>query len=253
MFKRKLSITKLVIGSVFALYTCASFGSGLFQTKAASKTSASGLSAGNVKVFTRMSSSIFLQPVPASEKVIYVVVRNTSTASNINFTKDLVSVLKKEGYTITDDPQKAHFILMANVLYIGKETKDHTVAGALAGGFGGAVVGNAVSSGGEGSLVGGLFGSLVGGIVGHMIQKDSYMMVVDIQLEERAPGTYTTTSTLASQGTNTIISTHNAAIKGWQIYRDRLVSGAEATNLDFASAEPVLKKQMAHSIGNLLP
>jgi outer membrane lipoprotein SlyB len=253
MFKRKLSMTKLVIGSVFALYTCTSFGSGLFQTKAASKTSASGLSAGNVKVFTRMSSSIFLQPVPPSEKVIYVLVRNTSTASNINFTKDLVSVLKKEGYTITDDPQKAHFILMANVLYIGKETKDHTVAGALAGGFGGAVVGNAVSSGGEGSLVGGLFGSLVGGLVGHMIQKDSYMMVVDIQLEERAPGTYTTTSTLASQGTNTVISTHNAAIKGWQIYRDRLVSGAEATNLDFASAEPVLKKQMAHSIGNLLP
>jgi len=253
MFRRKLSITKLVIGSVFALYTCASFGSGLFQTKAASKTSASGLSAGNVNVFTRMSSSIFLQPVPPSEKVIYVVVRNTSTARHINFTKDLISVLKKEGYTITDDPRKAHFILMANVLYIGKETKDHTVAGALAGGFGGAVAGNAVSSSSEGSLVGGLFGSLVGGLVGHMIQKDSYMMVVDIQLEDRAPGTYTTTSTLASQGTNTTMSTYNATIKGWQIYRDRLVSGAEATNLDFASAEPVLKKQMAHSIGNLLP
>ena len=60
MFKRKLSMIKLVIGSVFALYTCASFGSGLFQTKAANKTSASGLSAGDVKVFTRMLSLIHI-------------------------------------------------------------------------------------------------------------------------------------------------------------------------------------------------
>ena len=64
-------------------------------TTAGNGTSASGLSSGNVALSTKMSSSIFLQPVPSQDKIVYVSVRNTSTAIGLNFKNELISELKK--------------------------------------------------------------------------------------------------------------------------------------------------------------
>lgn len=221
-------------------------------TTAGPTTSASGLSSGNVALSTKMSSSIFLQPVAPQQKVVYVSVRNTSTATGLNFRNELISALIGEGYRITNNPQEANFMLMSNVLYIGKESHNYTMAGALAGGFGGALIGSRYQTG-TGVVAGGVLGALAGGIVGSMFNSKNYMMVVDIQLEQRQAGTYTTNSTAASQGTASTITTYNAGVKNWAIYRNRIISQASAMNLVFSSAEPLLKQQMAHSIANLLP
>ncbi len=221
-------------------------------TTAGSTTSASGLSSGNVALSTKMSSSIFLQPVSPQQKIVYVSTRNTSTATGLNFRNELISVLISEGYRVTNNPQDANFMLMSNVLYIGKESYNYTVAGALAGGFGGAFIGSRYNSG-TSMVAGGALGALAGGIIGSMFTNKNYMMVVDIQLEQRQAGTYTTSSTNASQGTASNITTYNAGVKNWAIYRDRIVSQASAINLQFSSAEPLLKRQMAHSIANLMP
>lgn len=221
-------------------------------TTAGSTTSASGLSSGNVALSTKMSSSIFLQPIAPQQKIVYVSARNTSTAAGLNFRNELISALISEGYRITNNPQEANFVLMSNVLYIGKESHNYTLAGALAGGFGGALVGSRYNSG-TGVIAGGVLGALAGGVIGSMFQNKNYMMVVDIQLEQRQAGTYTTSSTNASQGTASNITTYNSGVKNWAIYRDRIVSQASAINLKFSSAEPLLKRQMAHSIANLMP
>ena len=229
---------------VFAFSGCA--------TTAGPTTSASGLSSGNVALSTKMSSSIFLQPVAPQDKIVYVSARNTSTATGLNFRNELISALRSEGYSVANNPQKANFMLMSNVLYIGKESQNYTVASALAGGFGGAFIGSRYNSG-TSMIAGGALGALAGGIIGSMFQNKNYMMVVDIQLEQRQAGTYTTSSTNASQGTASNVTTYNAGVKNWAIYRDRIVSQASAMNLVFTSAEPLLKQQMAHSIANLLP
>ncbi|MCL4542924.1 MAG: complement resistance protein TraT [Deltaproteobacteria bacterium] len=229
---------------VFAFTGCA--------TTAGQATSASGLSSGNVALSTKMSSSIFLQPVAPQQKVVYVSARNTSTATGLNFRNELISALIDEGYRITNNPRKANFMLMSNVLYIGKESRSYTAIGALAGGFGGAFVGSRYNSG-TGVVAGGALGALAGGIIGSMFQNKNYIMVVDIQLEQREAGTYTTSSTNAGQGTASNITTHNGGVKNWAIYRNRIVSQASAINLKFSSAEPLLKRQMAHSIANLMP
>ncbi len=221
-------------------------------TTAGNGTSASGLSSGNVALSTKMSSSIFLQPVPSQDKIVYVSVRNTSTAIGLNFKNELISELINEGYRVTNNPQKANFMLMSNVLYIGKESKKYTVAGALAGGFGGAFAGSRYNSG-TSMIAGGALGALAGGIIGSLFNSKKYMMIVDIQLEQRQAGTYTTNSTNASQGIASHVTTYNAGIKNWAIYRDRVISQAAAMNLIFSSAEPLLKQQMAHSIANLMP
>jgi outer membrane lipoprotein SlyB len=199
-----------------------------------------------------MSSSIFLQPVAPQDKIVYVSVRNTSTATGLNFKNELTSALISEGYSVTNNPQKANFMIMSNVLYIGVESNNYTIAGALAGGFGGGFIGSRYNSG-TSMVAGGALGALAGGIIGSMFQNKNYMMVVDIQLEQRQAGTYTTNSTNASQGTASNVTTYSSGVKNWAIYRDRIVSQASAMNLVFTSAEPLLKQQMAHSIANLLP
>ena len=130
---KRLKLIVLVLAVLlpaFAFSGCA--------TTAGNGTSSSGLSSGNVGLSTKMSSSIFLQPVSPQDKVVYVSVRNTSTATGLNFRQELISELIGEGYKITNNPKEANFMLMTNVLYIGKRTKSYTMAGALAGGFGGA-------------------------------------------------------------------------------------------------------------------
>ena len=238
------TLAMLLLLPVLAFSGCA--------TTAGSTTSASGLSSGNVALSTKMSSSIFLQPIAPQKKVVYVSVRNTSTATGLNFRNELISALIGEGYQVTNNPQAANFMLMSNILYIGVESSNYTVAGALAGGFGGAFIGSRYNSG-TSMVAGGALGALAGGIIGSMFQNKNYMMIVDIQLEQRQAGTYTTNSTAAGQGTASTITTYNAGVKNWAIYRDRIVSQASAMNLEFASAEPLLKQQMAHSIANLLP
>ncbi|MHB1661943.1 MAG: complement resistance protein TraT, partial [bacterium] len=139
------SIFKFILLALFLLVPVIAF-SGC-ATTAGPGTSASGLSSGNVTLSTKMSSSIFLQPVAPQDKIIYISVRNTSTATGLNFKNELISALIAEGYRITNNPQEANFMLMSNILYIGKESQDHTLAGALAGGFGGAFIGSRYNSG----------------------------------------------------------------------------------------------------------
>jgi hypothetical protein len=216
-----------------------------------STTSASGMSAGNMNLQTKMSSSIFLQPVSPSEKVVYVRATNTSSASGLRFKAVLEQALITRGYKITNDPKEAYFILMSNVLYLGKETRAYTAAGALAGGFGGALIGSRYGDVGS-TLVGGGIGALAGGLIGAMFQHKKYMMVVDIQLEQRQKGSYTTNGTATSEGLGNTTTTYNAGVKNWAIYRDRVVATASAINLKFSSAEPALKTVVGREISNLL-
>ena len=251
-FAKALSNSKLKILALvlFLLLPVVAF-SGC-ATTAGTGTSSSGLSSGNVGLSTKMSSSIFLQPVSPQKKIVYVSVRNTSTATGLNFRQELISGLIGEGYKITNNPKEANFMLMTNVLYIGKRTKSYTMAGALAGGFGGALIGSRYNTG-TGVVGGGLIGLAAGALVGAMFQHKAYMMVVDIQLEQRQAGSYTTNGTSASEGLGNSTTTYNAGVKNWAIYRDRVVSQAKAINLQFSTAEPLLKQQIAHSIANLMP
>ena len=78
------------------------------------------VSDGKLNVQTMMSSSIFLTPVSPVKKVIYVDVRNTS-GERINIEKRIKEDLVAKGYKITNDPEKAYFLLQANIFVISFE------------------------------------------------------------------------------------------------------------------------------------
>lgn len=211
-------------------------------------TSASGLSAGNAKLSVKMSSSIFLQPVAPSKRVVFLEGHNTSSAQGLNFRRSIAQDLMAKGYRLTNDPTRANYMLMWNIRYVGKETKTHTLGGAVAGGFGGALIGSAM---GDHGLAGGLAGAAAGALIGHFLSAHRYLMVVDIQVEQRHAGAVTNTVTDAAQGLGNDSVTHGSGVRGWMIYRDRVGAQATGMRLTFSYAEPALTKEVAGEVAGI--
>lgn len=204
-----------------------------------------------MQLSVRMSSSIFLQPVAPAQRVVYIDGHNTSSAQGLHFGNEISQALMSRGYQITANPTQAQYMLMYNIRYVGKQQHNYTAAGALAGGFGGVVAGALGSNNYETPGYLGLAGAAVGAVVGHFMQHKVYMMVVDLQLEQRQAGVYTSTQTNAQQGTSTTETTSASGLRNWMIYRDRIVGTAEGLNLAFNYATPALSKEVSGEISGL--
>lgn len=117
----------------------------------------------NLENSTQLSKSIFLEPIPASQKSIYVSVKNTSDEV-VDIQKPLINQLKTQGYRVVQNPKAAHYVLQANILKIGKMSYAAS-QDALGAGYGAALVGV-----GTGVSVGALTGSgnamIGGGLIG---------------------------------------------------------------------------------------
>lgn len=220
----------------------------------------------NLDVQTKMSETVFLEPVAPSKRVVFVDIRNTSD-KELHIIEGIRNKLQQRGYTITDNPDSANYMLQANVLQVAKSDL-RTASNALQSGFGGAIVGGAIGGtvGGshsgsslDFSSKGALIGSAVGGLVSFvgdaMVDDVLYVMVTDLQLKERpAEGEVIeqTQNTSATSGTatkvNQVVSGGNAK---WKIYRTRIVSTANKVNLDFEEAKTILEGNLVKSIGGI--
>lgn len=213
-------------------------------------TSESGLHAGNMRLSARMTNSVFLQPVGPAQRVVFIQGHNTSSAQGLHLRSIIARQLLDKGYRLTDNPDAAHYMLLYNIRYVGAETRRYTAAGAIIGGWGGAVYG--ANHGDMDETYGaGLIGLGVGALVGSMLQHRHYMMVVDVQLEERQQGTYTSVDTAASQGTATTLRAEHSGIKNWMIYRNRIVARASGLNLRFGYAEPALTHEVGRELAGI--
>ena len=76
--------------------------------------------------------------------------------------------LVAKGFSITNSPSSAGYIIQANLLHMGAEKEDLTADGMLAGGFGGALGGSRMGSGLTSAIAGaagmGIVGSIAGGL-----------------------------------------------------------------------------------------
>jgi len=243
---RQLGVLAMM-GSLLGLAGCAAMHTAISKRK--------------LDVQTKMSASIFLDPVADSQKIVYVRAHNTSGISGMNITSDIKEKLRDAGYKITTNPNRAHYWLQANVLRIGK-TDRRTANEVLHGGYGGALSGIAIgaTSGalmGESSgamLAGGLIGGLVGTAADAMVKDQLYTMITDVQVSERvAKGVRVRESSksVLQQGTSgREVLTSNRTIH-WKRYRTRVVSTAEKVNLKFKEAKPILKMELAHAVAGI--
>ena len=212
----------------------------------------------NLEVQTKMSDTVFLEPVSPDKRIVYVRVRNT-TDKEIQVEQAIKNSIESNGFRVTNNPDEAYFMIQANVLQIGK-TDATDKDSALKSGFGGGVLGAGISmaTGGSGNNIG--IGAAIGAVVGlvadTMVKDIYYSMVTDVEIRQR-PTTdesiYQNEKNYSEQGTTSTIkqdvSTNNAQ---WKIYRTRVVGTANQVNLEFEEAQAELTKGLARSLSGLL-
>ena len=221
----------------------------------------------NLDVQTKMSETIFLDPVVPDERTVYVDVRNTSDQPGLDIGPQLRQAVEARGYRVVEDPTAARFVLQANVLQAGRSSP--TAAEAASGdGFGGTLLGGAAGGAAGyglgaagigvnntvGAIAGALAGAAIAGLADAYVQDTTYTIVTDIQVSERAPlGVVVSQSEQASlsQGTSGTISQSSAVTTDAKRYRTRVVSTANQVNLAWEDAQPELVAGMSRSIGGI--
>jgi hypothetical protein len=147
--------------------------------------------------------------------------------------------MEAKGYRIVSDAAKAHYMLQANILQIGKQKPEmawHYLSSGWGSALGGAMTGAAIGglaahNHGDGALVGGLLGGAVSYVADSMVEVVNYTMVTDLQISEK--------------------SQEKSSKDDWKRYQTRVVSVAQKTNLKFEDAEPALKQGLIQSISGM--
>lgn len=219
----------------------------------------------NLDVQTKMSETVFLDPVGPEKMIMHIQIRNTSDKDNFDIAGPLKEAMIKRGYRITDDPDKAYYRLQANVLSVAK-TDPTAAAAALNNGYGGAIALGAVAGGGVGyatggyggALGGGLIGGAVGGLTEHVtgafVKDVLFMVVTDIQLVEKAPeGVIVRQDNQQSlkQGIGGSSQQTSSEVTKFRKYRTRVVSTANKANLEYEEAAPALTQGLTKSLSGL--
>lgn len=82
----------------------------------------------NLDVQTRMSQTIYLEPVEPELRTIYVDVRQTAAEYQLPLAEDIRALLQSRGYQLLDSPQQAQYWLQVNVRTILKERPEQVLS-----------------------------------------------------------------------------------------------------------------------------
>lgn len=219
----------------------------------------------NLDVQTKMSETVFLDPVGPEKMIMHIQIRNTSDKDNFDIAGPLKEAMIKKGYRITEDPNKAYYRLQANILSVAK-TDPTAAAAALHSGYGGALALGAVVGGGVGyaaggyggAIGGGLIGGALGGVTEHvtgaLVKDVLFMVVTDIQLVEKAAeGVIVRQDSQQSlkQGIGGSSQQSSSEVTKFKKYRTRVVSTANKANLEYEEAAPALTQGLTKSLSGL--
>lgn len=217
--------------------------------------------AGNIKDTDLITSNTFFLP-PSIQKTVFLQARNSSDNQDVSFT-DLGARLTAKGYQIVQDPDAAHYIVLANIVYCNitkpEMPVESIVASGYGGGFGssmmsglhgltsmasmagpqGALIGTAADMGlsaveGIGSAVGSLFGS--SSSAPKMPDDANYACVADIQITE--------------QGATPSVPAGMKAQTGQQpgVYQTRLAADVHQKKFDEKEATPLLQQKLSAAV-----
>jgi hypothetical protein len=218
----------------------------------------------NLDVQTKMSDTIFLNPVTPDKKIIFVDIKNTSDKSNFDIQNSINHVLITKGYKVTNNPDAAHYWLRANILSVDKANPTAAEI-ALNSGFGGSLTGIAVGAA-TGGAIGGWAGAGLGGLAGAAafsvaetvadaaVEDVTYMVITDLEVAERAKdGVIVRQDSQQNlkQGIGGARTQISSEITDRKQYRARIVSIANKMNLDFAEAAPELESGLAQTISGI--
>lgn len=216
----------------------------------------------NLEVQTKMSDTIFLNPTVDKNKTAFVQVRNTTDITSFELSKPIITNLQSKGYTIVDDPDKAWFILQANVLSVEKTTYNPatTPFGSYGAALGGAGIGALAATAGKASgrqiagtaLAAGAATGLADMLANAMVKDVYFSAITDVQIKERSKNaSNVTTQSALKNGKGTTTSVNNVEDSRYKIYQTRILSVANQVNLTIEEAEPQLETGLAKVISGI--
>jgi hypothetical protein len=92
--------------------------------------------AGNIKDTDLISSNNFFLP-PSTQKTVFIQARNSSDNQDVSL-HDLGARLSAKGYQVVNDPDNAHYVLLANIVYCNITKPEMPVEAMVASGYGSA-------------------------------------------------------------------------------------------------------------------
>lgn len=205
----------------------------------------------HLETSTKLSKTLFLDPVPKEQKTIFVSVKNTSDQV-IDITPKLIASLQQQGYRVVHQVDGAHYLLQANILKVGKMSLLASQS-ALGGGYGSVLAGGAVGVGlasmsndAKTMVAGGLSGGLVSMVADTLVRDVNYTMITDVQISERMSELQSGAKEMRLRA-----SSHRSTNGHFQRYRTRIVSNAERVNLDFKDAVLALETGLVKTLAGI--
>ena len=212
--------------------------------------------AGNIKDTDLITSNTFFLP-PSTQKTVFIQARNSSDNQDVSF-HDLGARLTAKGYQILLDPNAAHYVVLANIVYCNITKPEMPVENIVASGYGGglgssmmsglnSLAGMASMAGPQGALIGTAASMGLGAIesIGSLFSSSSsapkmpddvnYACVADVQITEQG-------ATLVLAGTKTGTGQQPG------VYQTRLAADVHQKKLDEAEATPLLQQKLSAAV-----
>jgi len=212
--------------------------------------------AGNIKDTDLITSNTFFLP-PSTQKTVFIQARNSSDNQDVSF-HDLGARLTAKGYQILQDPNAAHYVVLANIVYCNITKPEMPVEDIVASGYGGglgssmmsglnSLAGMASMAGPQGALIGTAASMGLGAIesIGSLFSSSSsapkmpddvnYACVADVQITEQG-------ATLVLAGTKTGTGQQPG------VYQTRLAADVHQKKLDEAEATPLLQQKLSAAV-----
>ncbi|SNY49329.1 TraT complement resistance protein [Arsukibacterium tuosuense] len=213
----------------------------------------------DLDVQTKVSTSIFVAPVPQERRKIYLEVRSAVMEFDRNaFRTSLNQQISQSGngYTFTDDPDDAQYTMSVFVRQLEKASPS-AAENALQSGYSGAGMGAAAAvatgSGYRGAAGGALVGGLMATAADAFVKDVTYLLVADIQIQERAKKGVIVrkdskvNAKISDDGATTTTYSEASNLKE---YRTRVVTTANKANLELAEAQPLMFEKTAYAMSS---
>ena len=230
----------------------------------------------NLETQLQLQQSVFISPDSIDDRPVYLRVSNQTGKPDISFDSLLTQKLAAKGYQVTQNAREAGIRFVVSFVYLDKAREGMSLEGAIAGGFGGAVIGGLATQTAEGAAIGAAAGASVGGFLGIFLTVDTWYGVVDVQIEEplqdnavRRINSQTEQQLGITSGEGHRSSRGTSGTSGTQSTREisaleynetvrhkrtltRIVAEAIQTNIDETEASRQIREQLADSIANFL-
>lgn len=213
----------------------------------------------DLDVQTKLSTSIFVDPVAPEKRKIYLEVRSAVMEFDRNaFRNSLENQITSSGngYVIVDSPENSQYTMSVFVRNLEKASPT-AAEGYLRTGYEGVAAGTAVGyvagGGYRNAVAGGIVGGLVSTAANAFVKDVTYLLVADIQIKERArKGVLVRrdskiNSQISDDGATT--QTYSEATNQKE-YRTRVVTTANKANLELEEAQPSMFEKTGYAMAS---